>query len=372
VRRRLLVLAAALVAAAPASAAGPSVDARAWLVENGATGEVLLHHHDRQRLPIASLTKLMTVELTLRHARASDVVVVDPRAAAVGESSAGLRGGERLTVRDLLEAALIQSANDAADALGYHVGHGSMPRFVAMMNAEARRLGLHDTRYLRADGLDARGHVSSARDVTRLARIVMRSPLVRSIVRERSAELPGGRPLHTWNDLLGVFPGVIGVKTGHTSAAGWSQVAAARGRGVTIYATILGGPSRGQRNADLERLLAYGLDQYRAVSLVRQRHAYAWVRLGYGKRPVALVARGSLVRVVRSGRPLTEIVTAPEVASLPVGRGAELGKVSFYEGGRLLGERPLVAARSVSRPGLGGRVGWYAARTFHHVAGFFS
>src|SRR5205085_7910996 len=109
----------------------------------------------------------------------------------------------------------------------------------------------------------------------------------------------------------GAFPGVIGVKTGHTSAAGWSQVAAARGRGVTIYATILGSPARGQRNADLERLLAYGLGQYRAVSLVRGRHAYARVQVGYGKRPVALVARGRLVRIVRTGNPLTEVVTAP-------------------------------------------------------------
>jgi serine-type D-Ala-D-Ala carboxypeptidase (penicillin-binding protein 5/6) len=372
VRRRLLVLAAALVLVAPASAAGPRVDARAWLVENGTTGEVLAQSHDRQRLAMASLTKLMTVELTLEHANPSDVVVVDPRAAAVGESSADLNPGDRLTVRQLLEAALIQSANDAADALGYYLGHGSMPRFVAMMNAEARRLGLHDTHYARADGLDAPAHYSSAHDVTRLARIVMRSPLVRSIVRERWATIPGGRVLHTWNDLLGVVPGVIGVKTGHTAAAGWSQVAAVRGRGVTIYATILGSPSRSQRNADLERLIAYGLAQYKAVSLVRERLAYAYAQVGYGKRPVALVARGKLVRVVRSGRSLTEIVTAPQVASLPVQRGQVLGSVRFYEDGQLLGRRPLVAARSVSRPGLAGRLRWYGARTFHHVAGFFS
>ena len=96
------------------------------------------------------------------------------------------------------------------------------------------------------------------------------------------------------------------------------------------------------------------------------------MQVGYGKRPVALVARGRLVRVVRTGHPLTEIVTAPEVASLPVERGAVLGTVRFYDGDRLLGGRPLVAARSVSRPGLAGRVRWYAARTFHHVAGFFS
>src|SRR5262249_25002463 len=160
---------------------------RAWLVENGTTGEVVLRHDDRERVPIASITKLMTVLLTVEHTRPSDVVTVAPQAAVVGGSTANLRPDERLTVRELLEAALIQSANGAADALAYYVGHGSLPRFVAMMNAKARELGLDDSHFVRPDGLDAPGHVSSARDVTQLARIAMQKPLIRQIVRERSA-----------------------------------------------------------------------------------------------------------------------------------------------------------------------------------------
>jgi serine-type D-Ala-D-Ala carboxypeptidase (penicillin-binding protein 5/6) len=184
---RLLVAVAALVLVAPVLAAPPRVSGRAWLVENGATGEVLLAHDAHQRVPIASITKLMTVLLTLEHTRLDDVVTVSPEAAAVGESSANLRPGERLTVRELLEAALIQSANDAADALADYVGRGSQARFVAMMNARARRLGLRDTHYVRPDGLDAPGHVSSARDVTFLARLLMHRPVVRQIVRLRAA-----------------------------------------------------------------------------------------------------------------------------------------------------------------------------------------
>src|SRR6185312_15161530 len=110
----------------------------------------------------------------------TEVVTVAPAAAAVGESSIDLRAGERMTVRDLLEGALIQSANDAADALAYYVGKGSETRFVAMMNQRAKQLGLSDTHYVRPDGLDAPGHVSSARDVTTLARLLMRRPLVRA------------------------------------------------------------------------------------------------------------------------------------------------------------------------------------------------
>ena len=199
--------------------------ARAYVVEDGETGQVLAQYHQRTRVPIASLTKLMTVLLTVEHTKPSDVVTVASSAAAVGESSIELRAGDRLTVRELLEGALIQSANDAADALAYYVGKGNEARFVAMMNARARQLGLTDTHYARPDGLDAPGHVSSARDVTTLARLLMRKPIVRSIVRRQTATIAGGRVLHTWNDLLGTFPGVFGVKTGHTTAAGWNEVA---------------------------------------------------------------------------------------------------------------------------------------------------
>src|SRR5918912_2556811 len=139
--RRSLVAVAAALLLAPSALAAPRVDARAYVIENGATGEVLAAFHPRQQLPNASITKLMTVLVTLEHARPSAVVTVSPAAAAVGESSVHLRGGERLTVRELLEAALIQSANDAADALAYYVGRGSEERFVALMNARARRLG---------------------------------------------------------------------------------------------------------------------------------------------------------------------------------------------------------------------------------------
>jgi D-alanyl-D-alanine carboxypeptidase (penicillin-binding protein 5/6) len=145
VKRCLVAAAAALALATPVLGAPPQVTGRAYLVENGATGEVLLAHAATARVPIASITKLMTVLLTLEHTRLGALVTVSPEAAAVGESSANLRAGERLTVRELLEAALIQSANDAADALADYIGKASRTRFVAMMNARARQLGLRDT-----------------------------------------------------------------------------------------------------------------------------------------------------------------------------------------------------------------------------------
>ena len=358
--------------AAPVVAAPPQVTGRAFIVENGSTGEVLLAHDARERVPIASITKLMTVLLTLEHGRPADVVTVSPLAAGVGESSAELRPGDRLTVRELVAAALIQSANDAADALASYVGRGSEQQFVAMMNAKARQLGLRDTHFVRPDGLDAPGHVSSARDVTLLARIVMHRPLVRRIVRMRTATISGGRTLRTWNDLLSSYPGSFGVKTGHTAAAGWSEVAAARRRGVTIYATLLGSPDRSTRNADLAELLDWGFAQYRPVPLVVKGRAYGEAELGYGREPLSLVAAGSLTPSVRVGIPLVRRLVAAEAAELPVARGQTLGRVQLFQRGRLLGSVPLVASRSVERPGLAGRAGWYARRTLDHMAGWFS
>jgi serine-type D-Ala-D-Ala carboxypeptidase (penicillin-binding protein 5/6) len=367
--KRVVVAAAALALAGPVLGAPPQVTGRAYLVENGATGEILLAREARARVPIASITKLMTVLLTLEHTRLNEVVTVSSQAAAVGESSANLHSGDRLTVRELLEAALIQSANDAADALAIHIGKGSQARFVAMMNARARQLGLKDTHFARPDGLDASGHYSSARDVTLLARLLMHRPVVRQIVRQRVATISGGRTLRTWNDLLSSYPGTYGVKTGHTSAAGWSEVAAARRRGVSIYATLLGSPDRDTRNAGLVRLLDWGFSRYRPVQAVVKGRAYAYAELGYGRRRLTLVAARPLVPTVRVDHPLVRRLVAADAAELPVSRGQTLGRVQILQRGRPLGSVPLVASRSVARPGIGGRAGWYARRTLHHMWG---
>src|SRR4051812_27648371 len=179
---RLFVAAvAALLLAAPAHATlrAPAVDARAYVVVDGRTGEVLAARNAHARMPIASVTKLMTVLVALEHLKLGDTVSVQPTAAAVGESSIGLRAGERLSVHDLLEGALIQSANDAAYALAASAAGGDVSRFVREMNEKARALRLRDTHYVRPDGLDAPGEYSSAADVTRLARILMHERAVR-------------------------------------------------------------------------------------------------------------------------------------------------------------------------------------------------
>ena len=321
----------------------------------------------------ASLVKLMTLylaydDLEAGRADPDEPVLISANAAQTPRYRMGLRAGDRVLLRTLLEGVAIASANDAATALAEYVGGGSVDRFVELMNAKARVLGLRDTHFVNPSGLDAPGHYSSARDVTKLARIAMRKPMVRRTVRLATARA-AGRTLTTWDDLLGRFPGLIGVKTGHTDDAGWSQVAAARGPGLTVYATILGSPTRAKRNADLTALLSWGLSRYRVVDAIDTRRTYATATAGYGRAPVRLVAAAPLRRSVRIGRPLVERVVAPTVVALPVRKGQHFGSVRVYVRGRLLGERPLVAAASRSAPGLGGKIRWYATRTLHNALG---
>lgn len=369
VQRRVvfvLVLAALALAFGAASASGstpPPVDAGAVLVADGRTGDVLYAENADRRLPMASITKLMTALVTLERARPREVVTVAPQAVGQGGSSIFLVPGEELRVRDLLAAALVQSANDAAFALAAHVGEGDVARFVRLMNDEAAELGLGDTRFVRPDGLDRRGHYSTAEDVFELARIAMREPLVRELARTRTMRV-GNRSFRNWNDLLWTFPGLIGVKTGHTDRAGWAEVAAARRRSTLLYAVILGSPSRSERNEDLAELLEWGFDQYARFTVVREGERYASAAVPFSEERVGLVAAGGASRVVRlgSGTTFVERIAAPGMVELPVRRGQKLGEVVVTDGERVVARSDLVAARDVEAPSFGDRVGWYADR----------
>jgi D-alanyl-D-alanine carboxypeptidase (penicillin-binding protein 5/6) len=362
----VVLLAAAVVAASARATPVPPVQASAYLVVDARTGEVLAASNAHTELRIASLTKLMTVLLALENHKLTDVVTVDKRAADVGESAISLEPGQKMTVHDLIEASLIQSANDAADALALSI-EPSYPAFAVLMNAKAKQLGLDHTHFVRPDGLDSPGEYSTAADITKLAHIVMGNSFVRATVLKETTTIADGQELHTWDDLLGVFPGVFGVKTGHTDDAGWCQVAAVRGNGIDVYVTVLGGPTRSVRNEDLESLAAWGIAQFRTVLPVQLGRTYATVTLPYGRASLDLVARQPLQLVVHLGRPLTATIVAPRVARLPVHQGDALGRIEIRYNGKVIGSRALVASRTVKRPGLAGRLGFYSRRALHRL-----
>ena len=256
-----------LPAAAAAPPPPPQVTAKAFVVMDQNTGVVLAESNPNERLPMASTTKIMTGLLTLEHFHNLATVVAARRdAVGVGEDEIYLQKGEKLTVNQLLEALLIQSANDAAADLADAVA-GNQAAFVALMNAKARALGLTNTHYANPHGLDAPGHYTSALDLTHLARIAMRDPRFAGYVGHYTATIPWAhhhydRVLVSHNELLEDYPWAYGVKTGWTDGAGFCIAAAGLWRGHHVLVTLLGEPDDAHRLVDVVKLFHWSASQY--------------------------------------------------------------------------------------------------------------
>lgn len=232
----------------------PPIEAAAYLVVDGGTGEPLASFNADQPRPVASLVKLMTARLVL-DAGELDRTVTVPRLRIGGdESQAGLEPGDQVSRLELLQAMLVASANDAARALAIDVA-GDERRFVDMMNAEAAAMGLDATRYTNPTGLDDPGQHSSAADVARLARDLMQDPRFREIVAAGTTTI-AGTELPTTNDLLATYPGANGIKTGTTPTAGWCLAASATHDDRTRIAVVLGAPTSSARDTAATSLLS--------------------------------------------------------------------------------------------------------------------
>jgi D-alanyl-D-alanine carboxypeptidase (penicillin-binding protein 5/6) len=237
--------------------AKPSIKASALYLVELKSGRVLLEQDSTRRLPPASLTKIMTALIALESAPLQEVVKIDRRA-LVHTSSLKFKAGEEFLLRDLLTAMLVSSANDACEAVAWHVG-GNADKFVAMMNERARTLGLHNTHFANACGFDAPGHYSTAADLAKLTKQALQEPvfsmMVRTIARD-IATVDGTRKvsLHSTNELL-LNPDVNGVKTGYTSKAGRCLIASMFKDG---HRLLLVGLNVKDRWEQVPRLLRHG------------------------------------------------------------------------------------------------------------------
>jgi D-alanyl-D-alanine carboxypeptidase (penicillin-binding protein 5/6) len=252
----------------PASQASPTqVSAASAILMDAATGEVLFEQNADAPRPPASITKILTALVILERGRLEDTVVVSQEAASVAGYRLGLRRGQRISLRDLLAAILIRSANDASEAAAGHVGRG-VPAFVALMNAKAQELGMHHSHFENPHGLDEPGHYTTARDMAVLTRAAMEHPAFAQLVRTRETTVkiwqPGprgllqrARTIQTHNKLLGRLEGADGVKTGYTDAAGRCLVASASRGGQRMIAVLLKDP---QRWTDAATLLELGFE----------------------------------------------------------------------------------------------------------------
>ena len=356
------IAALALLVAAPASArvARPSLSsASAGIVVDARSGQALLSKRPDARRPIASTTKLMTALLTLESGKLDRTFTAPAYNALPAESKINLRRGERMTVRDLLTALLLESANDAAVDLAVGIS-GSKQAFVAKMNARARQLGLRNTHYANPIGLDASSNYSSARDLAALARKLMAKPRFAAIVDRPRATLRSGdrvRTIRNRNLLIGRYPFVDGVKTGHTSRAGYILVGAAHGHGGKIVSVVLGEPSEGARDSDTLALLRWGIDQYRRVTLLPPGRTVARAKVAHHPGLlIRLTTRRSVTFTLRRGERLSTRVHAPEELEGPIEAGRRVGSVDVLYLGHRVKTLGLVTTREVPATSLVRRV----------------
>jgi D-alanyl-D-alanine carboxypeptidase (penicillin-binding protein 5/6) len=376
-RRAVAALAACLLTAA-AAAQAPLLSARSWLLLDANSGATLASHEPARRLEPASLTKLMTayvvfIALGETRIRLDDRVAVSNAAfAAPGREGARMfiEPGRAVTTSELLRGLIVSSGNDAAVALAEHTA-GSQAAFVERMNAEARRLGLTDTRFANPTGLSDPQQYSTARDLARLAQR-LRSDFPQHVALFREREFTYNQISQAnRNRLLWSDPSVDGMKTGHLDASGWSIVASAvrpRGKGDNGYercliAVVLGAPSDSVRAQEALRLLSYGFTEYETVRLFRAAQVVARPEVLKGDRPELPIGpeRDVFVTVPAAelqrlgDRELRSSIERPDPLVAPLTKGETVGRLKVSLSGQVVADAPVVALENVQAAGLFGR-----------------
>lgn len=331
-----------------------ALNCRAAVLIEPESGRVLYEKSPDEKMPIASITKLMTLLLTFEAIHGGKLtldtlVPVSEHAYHMGGSQIWLEPGEQFTLDEMLRAICVSSANDAAVAVAELVG-GSEPAFVEQMNARAAELGMTNTAFRNACGLDTEGHLSTARDVAVLSCYILNTcPELLHYTGIWTDSLRNGQTqLVNTNKLLKRYSGITGLKTGTTSGAGVCISASAVRDGLILIAVILGSPSSADRFNAATTLLDYGFANYAAVPLPE-----------LPDRPLELAVKGSAEQSVPldySALPKTVLMekgaaaelrtelTLPETLEAPVEQGQTVGKASVYAGETLLSEAEVRSA----------------------------
>ncbi|HEV3477672.1 MAG TPA: D-alanyl-D-alanine carboxypeptidase family protein [Rubrobacteraceae bacterium] len=357
----------------------PQVRATAWALVDGDTGLYLAGKNPDRRLPVASTTKIMVALLALEEgANLEEEVAISGQAERfVGTvySNIGLIEGERLSVRELLKAALIPSGTEAVYALSEHLGGGSVGVFVEDMNQEADSMGLKNTHFENPAGLDARGHYSSARDLATMARAAMEYPTFADMVdTERTRISTQNREIEfsNTNNLLYAYEQANGVKTGTSPQAGPCLVASATEGDESYLAVVLDAAGEEYRFDAARTALEYGFDNYEREPLARKGEVYEEIQPPFRREEsVGLVAARDVPGPAGPGLEVERRVTARE-APPAAKAGQELGTVEVLVSGERVGTSPLVTKRGYEEASLWQKVRYWSSGLAMRVSRWIS
>ncbi len=331
------------------------ISAQAALLMVAETGEIIFRQNENARLPMASTTKIMTALVALEHMPLDAVITITAASVGVEGSSIYLVEGEQLTLEDLLYALLLQSANDAAEAIAVAVA-GSVEQFAALMNEKASELGLTDTHFVNPHGLDDEAHYTTAHELAKITRAALANADFRRICSTERKTIPlhntdGVRLLLNHNKLLKAYEGCIGVKTGFTKRTGRCLVSAAERDGLTLIAVTLNDPNDWQDHTDL---LDYGFSLYESVTLCEPGfyHAPLWVITGTQEYVMVDNTDFLTIPLRRDHGSIHCVVELPRFAYAPVVSRQAIGQLVFWEEcadgtTRRLGAVPLYASYGV-------------------------
>lgn len=337
------------------------LNAKSAILMEESTGNILYESNPDERLPIASVTKVMTMLLIMEAVDSGkisldDMVTVSENAMSYGGSTMFLETGEQLTVNDMLKGIAVASANDGCVAMAEHLA-GSESAFVDMMNEKAKELGMENTHFMNTNGLDEDDHYSSARDVAIMSRELMKHETIFNYTSIWMDTLRGGKfQLANTNKLIRFYDGANGLKTGSTSKALCCLSAAAKRNDMQLIAVVLGAPTSAERFASAKSLLDYGFANYAVNTQITAGDEVQKIAVEKGvDKEVGVVAGDSCSTLVKKGQEdnITKEIKIDEMITAPIEAGQKIGTMTISRDGEVIADIDLNASSAVEKKGIG-------------------
>jgi serine-type D-Ala-D-Ala carboxypeptidase (penicillin-binding protein 5/6) len=325
------------------------------------SGSVLYEKNSHEKLPPASMTKIMTLILIMEAIDKgkiswNDKIRVSEYAASMGGSQIFLEPGEEMRVEDMVKGIAIGSANDASVAMAEHIA-GSNDSFVNMMNSKAKKLGLKDTFFKNATGLPAAGHYTSAHDMAIMGKELLKHEEVTKFTGQYEDYLREDTEKKFWlvntNRLVKFYPGVDGLKTGFTNEAKYCLTATANKDGMRVIAVVMGAPTPKERNAQITSMFDYAFTQFSTKKLYDRHEIVKEVKVQKAdKSKLPVVTSENISLLLKKGETAKKIKTEVLVdqdLKMPVKKGQQIGSLKIWNGKDLITESPVLASETIKK-----------------------